>query len=107
MIRMRTLWIAALLVMCSHALIAQDLAGDWQGTLSAGTQQFRLIVHINKTDGGPWTATLVSIDQSPDRGPRAAAAAVTGAGASFKMTVPAIRGSFDGTIAADGNSIAG
>src|SRR4051794_9631160 len=107
MMRTRTLWIATLVALCSRAVFAQDLAGDWQGALSAGTQQLRLIVHIDKAAGGAWTATMASIDQSPDRGARTAADAVTVAGTSFKMTVAAIRGSFDGTIAADGNSIAG
>jgi hypothetical protein len=107
MTRTRTLWIAALLMMCSRGSFAQDLAGDWQGALGVGSQQLRLIVRIGKGDGGAWTAALASIDQSPDRGARVAADTVTVSGTSFKMTVAAIRGSFEGTIAADGNSIAG
>ena len=103
----RTFWIVVMLALCSRAAFAQDLAGDWQGALSIGTQQLRLILHIDKADGDSWKATLASIDQSPDRGARMPADTVTVAGASFKMTVAAIRGSFDGTIAADGNSIAG
>jgi len=102
-----TLCIAALLMLCSRAVLAQDLSGDWQGALSIGTQQLRLILHIDKADDASWKATLASIDQSPDRGARMPADAVTVAGTSFKMTVAAIRGSFDGTIASDGNSIAG
>jgi hypothetical protein len=31
----RSIWIAALLLMCSRVVAAQDLTGDWQGTLSA------------------------------------------------------------------------
>ncbi|HET6959778.1 MAG TPA: alpha/beta hydrolase [Vicinamibacterales bacterium] len=102
-----TLCMAALLMLCSRAVLAQDLSGDWQGALSIGTQQLRLILHIDKADDASWKATLASIDQSPDRGARMPADAVTVAGTSFKMTVAAIRGSFDGTIASDGNSIAG
>jgi len=102
-----TLCIAALLMLCSRAVLAQDLSGDWQGALSIGTQQLRLILHIDKADDASWKATLASIDQSPDRGARMPADAVTVAGTSFKMTVAAIRGSFDGTIASDGNSIVG
>jgi len=104
---LNTLWIAALLMMSSRAVFAQDLTGDWQGALSIGTQQLRLILHIDKADDASWKATLASIDQSPDRGARMPADTVTVAGTSFKMTVAALRGSFDGTIAADGNSIAG
>jgi len=104
---LNTLWIAALLMMSSRAVFAQDLTGDWQGALSIGTQQLRLILHIDKAADASWKATLASIDQSPDRGARMPADTVTVAGTSFKMTVAALRGSFDGTIAADGNSIAG
>ncbi len=103
----RTFGIVAMLALCSRAAFAQDPAGDWQGALSIGTQQLRLILHIDKAGGDSWKATLSSIDQSPDRGARMPADTVTVAGTSFKMTVAAIRGSFDGTISADGNSIAG
>jgi hypothetical protein len=67
---LNTLWIAALLMMSSRAVFAQDLSGDWQGALSIGTQQLRLILHIDKADDASWKATLASIDQSPDRGAR-------------------------------------
>jgi non-heme chloroperoxidase len=107
MMKARTVWIALVLTLCSRALFAQDLAGDWQGTLATGGPELRLIVHVDKGDGGAWKAALLSIDQSPDRGARMAADSVTVEGASFKMAVAAIRGSFEGTIAADGNSIAG
>jgi len=103
----RTRWIAALLVMCSRALFAQDLAGDWQGALGSGPQQLRLIVHIDKGSSAAWKATLLSIDQSPDRGARLPVDAVTVVGNSFKLAVAALRGTYEGTIAEDGNSIAG
>ena len=103
----RMLWIAAVLVLCSRVLSAQDLAGDWQGALATGAQQLRLIVHIAKADDGAWKATMVSIDQSPDRGARLAADSVSVEGTGFKMAIAAIRGSYDGTIAPDGNSITG
>ena len=105
--RMKTLWIAAVLVLCSRASIAQDLAGDWQGALGIGTQQLRLIVHIDKGEGATWKASLLSIDQSPDRGARMAVDSVTVQGTSFKLAAAQLRATYEGTIAADGNSIAG
>ena len=48
---------------------AQDISGDWQGTLKAGPRDLRIILQIAKSDSGAWRATLVSIDQSPDRAP--------------------------------------
>ena len=105
--RTRALWIAALLLLSSRALSAQDLTGDWQGALGTGARPLRLIVHIEKVDGATWKATLASIDQSPDRGAGMPADSVTVAGASFKLGVAALRATYDGTIAADGNSIVG
>jgi pimeloyl-ACP methyl ester carboxylesterase len=105
--RMRTLGIAVALLLCSRASIAQDLAGDWQGTLAVGAQQLRLIVHIDKADGPTWKASLLSIDQSPDRGARMTADSVTVQGTSFKLAAAQLRATYEGTIAADGNSIAG
>ena len=52
---MRVSIIAA--AMCVTApLGAQDIAGTWQGTLSAFGRQFRELVRVTKADGG-WAAT--------------------------------------------------
>ena len=108
--RTKKLWFGALFALfaiSSSALHAQDLAGDWQGALKAGTQELRLIVHIEKGDGGTWKAALASIDQSLDRGATMRADSVTVQGSDVKFTVAAIRGSYEGKIAADGNSMTG
>jgi pimeloyl-ACP methyl ester carboxylesterase len=68
-------------------------------------RQLRVILHIEKGDGSAWKATLASID--PDWGAGIPVDAVTTKGTSFKFAVAAIRGTYDGTLAADGNSIAG
>jgi pimeloyl-ACP methyl ester carboxylesterase len=94
-------------VLCGRALGAQDLTGDWQGAIGTPARQIRLIVHIEKGDGAAWKASLLSIDQSPDRGARMPADSVTVDGNSFKLTIAAVRGRYEGTIAADRNSIAG
>jgi non-heme chloroperoxidase len=86
---------------------AQDISGDWQGTLKAGAQELRLIVHIEKSDGGAWKATLASIDQSPDRGVTIAFDSVTLQGADVKMAAEAIRGSYEGKLNADGSFMSG
>jgi len=33
---------------------AQDISGDWQGTLKAGAQDLRILLQIAKGDGGEW-----------------------------------------------------
>ena len=68
MVRTRAFWIAALLLMSSRMLSAQDLTGDWQGTLGAAPRQLRVVLHIEKTESSAWKATLASIDQTPDWG---------------------------------------
>src|SRR5262245_30294389 len=107
MITTRSLWVAVLLLMCSRLVPAQDLKGDWQGTLSVGPRQLRLILHVDKAADMTWKATLASIDQSPDWGAGTPVDSVTVSGTRFTFAVPALRGSYEGTIAADGNSIEG
>ncbi|HEX7795023.1 MAG TPA: alpha/beta hydrolase [Vicinamibacterales bacterium] len=102
----RSLWIATVLLMLSQLVSAQDLKGDWQGTLSVGPRQLRLVLRVDKA-GDTWKATLASIDQSPDWGAGTPVDSVTVSGTSVKFAVAALRGSYDGTIAADGNSIQG
>jgi len=94
------------MVTCSSALSAQSLAGDWQGTLN-GTRPLRLVVHIERADGATWKATLASIDQSPDWGATLPVDSVAVQGVNFKFAVAALRGTFDGTISPDSNSIVG
>ena len=95
----------AALVLCSGGASAQDLSGDWQGAL--GPAPLRLILHVEKGDGATWKATLASIDQSPDRGAAMPVDAVTLQGSTLEFSVAAVRGTYTGTIAADGNSIDG
>src|SRR5690349_21908667 len=53
----RSLWIATLLLMFGQLVSAQDLKGDWQGTLSLGpNRQLRLILRIDKASDTTWKA---------------------------------------------------
>jgi non-heme chloroperoxidase len=101
--RNKLLSIAALAAICASTLAAQDISGDWQGTLKTGAAGLRVIVSIAKEEGG-WKATLYSIDQGPDGIP---ITSVTLDGSNLKMTAPAVRGSYEGKLSADGNSIEG
>jgi|SRR5713101_7956498 len=42
---------------------AQDITGDWNGTLKPGGGELRLVLHITKNADGSLKATLDSIDQ--------------------------------------------
>ena len=87
-----TLWVGALATMLGSALYAQDIGGDWQGTLKAGLQEIRLVVKIRKGANDGWNAMLLSIDQSPDWGAGTSVDSMTVQGTTFKFTVAALRG---------------
>src|SRR5215831_15646626 len=104
--RTRRFWLGLLVALVSsRALCAQDLTGDWQGTVTPGTRGVRLIVHIEKADNGAWKATLANIDQGSDRGVTEPAN-VTVKGSDFRFTLANGR-SYEGRISRDGNIIAG
>ncbi len=59
----KLLAVSALLFLSAGLAQAQDIAGDWQGTLSAGGAELRLVLHITKAADGSLKATLDSVDQ--------------------------------------------
>ena len=94
------------MMLLAGAVYAQDLTGDWQGTVTPATRSFRLVVHIERTNGDAWKATFANIDQGSDRGLTESAATVTVQGSDFKFTLANGRG-YQGAISPDGNSIVG
>jgi len=95
-------WMIALTAWQGATLYAQNVIGDWQGTLQAG-KELRIVVKISTTDNDALKAVMYSIDQGGQPIP----ATVTRQGSGVKMTVPAINGAYEGKVSADGNSIAG
>jgi uncharacterized protein (TIGR03435 family) len=84
-------------------LQAQDISGNWQGTLQAG-RELRVVLQISK-DAGALKATFYSIDQ-PSAGLPAAGITLQEDG-KLKMTFPAINGTYEGKLNTDGKSITG
>jgi hypothetical protein len=64
----RLIWFIVVATFAASSSYAQDISGDWQGSLKAGPQDLRIILKITRADSGEWKATMLSIDQSPDRG---------------------------------------
>jgi hypothetical protein len=58
----------ALAAFAASLVFAQDISGDWQGTLNEGPRELRTILQVKEGDSGEWKAVLLSIDQSPDKG---------------------------------------
>jgi uncharacterized protein (TIGR03435 family) len=96
------LWMMALLALLGSTLEAQNIAGNWQGTLQAGPQKMRIVFTI-ALENDKLNATLHIVDQpSPP-----IAATITRDGSNVKMAIPSFNGSYEGKLSGDGNSIAG
>lgn len=78
---------------------AQDVTGDWQGTLKGPGVELRVVVHLTRGASG-LTGTLDSPDQAAS-GIALAAAALTGNTLTF--SVPAVNGSYTGTLTPQGS----
>jgi pimeloyl-ACP methyl ester carboxylesterase len=85
------------------ATYAQDISGDWQGTLKVNPA-LRCVVHITKGDNGGWSALMYSIDQGPDG---MTVSSITLNRSDFKFSVDSINGSYEGKLSLNGSSITG
>src|SRR6266852_6124340 len=83
---------------------AQDVTGDWNGTLKPGGAELRLVLHITKNADGSLKATLDCIDQGADGIP---VNAVTLKDSKLNLTVDAVRGTYEGKVNANASEIAG
>ena len=101
---MRTLLraVAALVVLSAGHAYAQTLTGNWQGVLQVG-RDLRIVITIANADGGGLRGVMYSIDQ----GAQGVPATVTVQGSAVRMAMSGIGASFEGTLTADGNTLAG
>jgi uncharacterized protein (TIGR03435 family) len=98
----------ALSALPGSALLAQNIAGTWQGALKANTSngsvELRLVVKISRSADESLKATLYSIDQNPTP---INANSCTLKGSSLKISLSQLNATYEGTVSADGNSIPG
>jgi fermentation-respiration switch protein FrsA (DUF1100 family) len=99
-----TFLLAALVAAASLSAHAQDIVGDWQGSLKVGPVEFHLLLHISKTADGDWGATLDSLDQGAMGIP---VSAITLKDSKLTFTSDAVHGSYDGKVNADTSAIEG
>jgi pimeloyl-ACP methyl ester carboxylesterase len=86
---------------------AQDITGDWQGTIK-GPKDQRTILHVSRQLDGSLQLRLLLIDQPvADWGSGNLANTVSLDGPTLKFTVEGLKASFEGTLSADRNSITG
>jgi uncharacterized protein (TIGR03435 family) len=96
------LWVMALAALQGTLLEAQNITGNWQGTLEIPQRKVRVVFKIG-LENDKLEATAYTVDQpSPP-----IAATITRDGSTVKMTVPSIGGTYEGKLSADGNSITG
>jgi non-heme chloroperoxidase len=100
----KILGLLAVVVLSCSVLRAQDIAGDWQGTLESGPG-FRIVITFAKNDLGRWKGELYSIDIGPDGVPINSLSLHEGA-LRFSLE-GALGGDYEGQVNADGSAIIG
>lgn len=83
---------------------AQDIVGDWQGTLTNAGAELRLVLHIMKLPDGSLKATLDSVDQGANGIPIKSIALNH---SKLTLDVAAVNGSYEGTVNKDASEIDG
>jgi uncharacterized protein len=94
------MWSLVALICISHA---QDVTGDWQGTLQAGEADLHLVLHISKSDSG-LKATLDSVDQGANGIP---VSSITFKDSKLSLGVEIVHGAYEGKLSSDGATISG
>jgi non-heme chloroperoxidase len=101
----KKLWVYVLAILFAGSLHAQDITGNWQGTISPSQgRQFRMVLQVTHDDSGALKAKIYSIDQGP-AGDRVDS--ITVQNSTVKFVVGMIQLSYEGKLSPDGNSIAG
>ena len=102
---MKHILILALLLISTAYAHAQDIAGDWQGALSAGGQTLRLVLHLTKAADNSLKATIDSLDQAGANG--IPVASVTLKDSKLTLDVAVIHASYDAKVSSDAKTISG
>src|SRR5664279_2880599 len=96
---------AGLVAAGTCAASAEDVAGDWQGTLSAGGAELRLVLHIAKNDDGTLKATLDSVDQPGGNG--IPVSSISLKDSKLSLGLAAVHATYEGNGATGGKTISG
>ena len=91
---MRSIKILFALAILPFCAIAQNITGDWYGTLKAGSQKMRLVFHITKTDSG-----YLSTMDSPNQGANGMPVTTTiFQGSKLKLKLPSASIEYNGEL---------
>ncbi|HVO81371.1 MAG TPA: alpha/beta fold hydrolase [Terriglobales bacterium] len=100
----RLLLVTLFLILTGWRATAQDVIGDWQGTLKVGEAELRLVLHIGKNPDGSLRATMDSIDQGSYGLP---VSSISLKEAQLSFSVDVVRGIYEGKVSADASEISG
>jgi hypothetical protein len=84
-------------------LHAQEIAGQWQGTIQS-SYPLRVVLKVSSDSAGKLQAYIVSIDQSPDHMPVTTISVTHG---EMDFSVVMIQGTYHGKLTEDGSRIVG
>jgi uncharacterized protein (TIGR03435 family) len=96
------MWVAGVALLAGSALHAQDLAGNWQGTLQVG-KGLRTVLKVSKDDG-KLKALMYSVDQG---GRPMTVTTISLQGTAVNFAIAPIDVTYVGTLSTDGKTIAG
>lgn len=101
---MTKLFTFALILLTSAISLAQDITGDWNGTLNTGSGELRLVLHVTKNADGTFKSTLDSVDQGANGIPVASTSLKD---SRLSLKVEAVNGTYEGKVSADSKEIVG
>jgi len=97
----KILWVVPLVMLLGSSLYAQDIVGQWQGTLAVG-KGFRIVLQIAKGDSEGWSGKFYRIDYG-----LTPVSSLVLQGSKLTFTVEGVGGTYEGTVSADRMSIQG
>lgn len=102
---MKKLFVTFVFIFLATAVsLAQDIGGDWNGTLNTGASELRLVLHVTKNPDGTLKSTIDSVDQGANGIP---VTSTTLKDSTLNLKVDAVNGTYDGKVSADGKEIVG
>src|ERR1041385_7940157 len=102
---MRKLFVTfAFILLAAAVSLAQDITGDWNGTLNTGAGELRLVLHVSKNSDGTLQSMLDSVDQGANGIP---VTSTTLKDSILNLKVDAVNGTYEGKVSADTKEIVG
>jgi hypothetical protein len=102
---MNRILILTVLLFATGLAHAQDIVGDWEGTLQAGGAELRLVLHITKAPDNTLKATLDSIDQPGANG--IPVSSISLKDSKLNLGIDAIHDTYEGKVSSDAQTITG